>query len=230
MAADGGWYEKHAEVVSGCEQSDSSSFADASATARAFFFLHFFPHFFKPLYHLRRCSRPNPFDLFCKSTARTCSKSTSLRKKRLLKPWDVSPLWSGVVWTTSLSNVCECVVFVVYMPSVGDAPPAGYTRLKCSQWKTTLYFSVHSQHWHQLNERLAFESATETAISKSYVKSIMRRIRVAAKRFNWKIGIASIKCIQQRWDFDEPLRLTGVLITYLHPNPAGWCGGGSNLT
>lgn len=71
-----------------------------------------------------------------------------------------------------------------------------------------------------------YSKCNETAIGKSYVKSIIRRVRVPAKRFNWKIGIASIKCIQQRWDFDEPLRLTGVLITYLHPNPAGWRGGG----
>lgn len=83
---------------------------------RFFFSYIFFPHLFKQLYHLRRCSHPNTLDLFCKITAQTRSRSTSLRKKRLLKPWDVlSPHpWSGGVWTTSLSNVCVWCLLCIW--------------------------------------------------------------------------------------------------------------------
>lgn len=43
----------------------------------------------------------------------------------------------------------------------------------------------------------------ETVISKSYVKSVIGRVRVPAERFNWEIGIASVESIQQQQDFDE---------------------------
>lgn len=101
-----------------------------------FFFLTFFPSLFQTFVSFKAMLLcPNPLDLFCKITAQTRSRSTSLRKKKTFETLRCAPRppRGAPSFELPLFLMCVCVVFVVYMTSVGDAPPAGYTSLKCSQ-------------------------------------------------------------------------------------------------